>query len=285
MDIQENIDLIKNHKTVALLAPTFALDFEFPNIIGMLKHLGFSQVTELTYGARMVNWAYADYIKDHSDQKLFISSPCPTVVMFIKSQYPDMVKYLVPIVSPLAAMAKIYKKYYPDHKVVFISPCLAKKNIEAPKFKEYIDAVITLKELKEIFDSQKITKQDFTKDYYFDFLVSEYTKIYPVSGGLAATSHLNQLFQAGEILVTDGVVNIKKALDDFKAGQSQYRFMDLLNCSGGCIGGPAINNQNLPLEKKKEIINEYIKTSSALNMGEHKGKIDHAEGIDFNTTF
>jgi iron only hydrogenase large subunit-like protein len=49
----------------------------------MLRHLGFDQVTELTYGARMVNWAYADYVKDHPDQKLFISSPCPTVVIFI----------------------------------------------------------------------------------------------------------------------------------------------------------------------------------------------------------
>ncbi|MFA5021617.1 MAG: [Fe-Fe] hydrogenase large subunit C-terminal domain-containing protein [Patescibacteria group bacterium] len=283
--MQEKIDLIKNNKAVALLAPTFALDFKFPNIIGMLKQLGFDQVTELTYGARMVNWAYADYVKDHPDQKFFIASPCPTVVMFIKAQYPDLVKYLVPIVSPMVAMAKIYKKYHPDHKVIFISPCLAKENIEAPKFKEYIDAVITLKELKEIFDSQGIKEEDFNKDYYFDFLVREYTKIYPVSGGLASTSHLSQLFKEGEILVTDGVENIKKALDDFKTGKSQYHFLDILNCPGGCIGGPAINNKDLSIEKKKEIINEYIKISSALNMGKHKGKVDYAKDIDFNTTF
>jgi len=57
----------------------------------------------------MVNWAYANYIKEHKDQELFIASPCPTVVAMIQTQYPDLVKYLMPIVSPMEAMAKVHK--------------------------------------------------------------------------------------------------------------------------------------------------------------------------------
>ncbi len=285
MTIQEKIDLIKsNENDIALLAPTFAIDFKYPNIIGMLRKLGFKQVTELTFGARMVNWAYANYIKEHPNQELFISSPCPTVVAMIKAQYPELVKYLIPIVSPMAAMAKIYKKTNPDSKIIFISPCWAKENIEAPKFKE-IDAVITLKDLKEIFEKEGIKEEDFKADYHFDSYIREYTKIYPVSGGLASTSHIQSLFKEGEILVIDGPENIKKALDEFKAGTSKYKFMDLLNCDGGCIGGPAINNKDLPTEKKKEIIFEYTHRSSEENMGSHKGKVEQAEDIDFTTTF
>ena len=284
MELQEKINLIKNNEAVAMLAPTFAIDFKYPNIIGMLRKLGFKEVTELTFGARMVNWAYANYIKENPAQKFFISSPCPTVVALIKTQYPDLVKYLMPIVSPMAAMAKVHKKFDPNCKVIFISPCWAKENVEAPKYQE-IDAVLTLKDLKQIFEQEGIKEENFTEDYHFDSFVREYTKIYPVSGGLASTSHIQKLFKEGEILITDGVENIKKAFEEIKAGTSKYKFFDLLNCDGGCIGGPAINNKDLPTEKKKEIIFEYTHRSSEATMGKHEGKVKDAEDIDLRTTF
>ena len=68
MELQDKINLIKNNQAVAMLAPTFAIDFKYPNIIGMLYKLGFKEVTELTFGARMVNWAYANYIKENPKQ-------------------------------------------------------------------------------------------------------------------------------------------------------------------------------------------------------------------------
>lgn len=284
MTLQEKINLIKNNEAVALLAPTFAIDFEYPNIIGMLKHLGFKEVTELTFGARMVNWAYANYIKDHPDQELYISSPCPTVVAMIQHQYPEFVKFLMPIVSPMVAMARVHKKFNLNCKVIFISPCWAKENVEAPKFKE-IDAVITLKDLKQIFDQEGIKEEDFKGDYYFDSFVREYTKIYPISGGLASTSHIQKLFKNGEILITDGVDNIKKVFEDIKAGTSKYKFLDLLNCDGGCIGGPAINRQDLSTEERKNIILEYTHRSSEADMGEHKGTVEDAKDIDLSTNF
>lgn len=283
--MQEKIDLIKNNKSVALLAPTFPIDFKYPNIIGMLRKLGFNKVTELTYGARMVNWSYVNYIKEHPDQKLFIASPCPTVVAFIQAQYPDLVQYLVPVVSPLVAMAKIYKKNNKDYKVVFISPCYAKQNIEAPKYKEYIDLVITLKELKEIFDSLNIKQEKFKRKYYFDFFIREYTKIYPISGGLAKTAHISQFFNENEVLIVDGIESIKKALDDVVNGTSKYRFMDILNCLGGCIGGPGINNQHIAVDQRREIVRDYTASSSKQKMGKIHGKLDHAENIDFGVDY
>jgi hypothetical protein len=50
--VYEKINLIKNNQSITMLAPTFVLDFKYPNIIGMLRYLGFNEVTELTYGAR-----------------------------------------------------------------------------------------------------------------------------------------------------------------------------------------------------------------------------------------
>lgn len=283
--MDERINQIIHNKSVALLAPTFAIDFKYPAIIGMLKSLGFNEVTELTYGARMVNWAYARYIKNNPKQKFFIASPCPTVVAFMQSQYPDLVKYLMPIASPLVAMARVYKKYNPSRRVVFISPCLAKKIIEAPKNKECIDDVITLQELKQMFVDQGIKEENFAGNYQFDSLIREYTKIYPISGALASTSHISKLFKEGEILITDGINNIKKALEDIQNNKSKYRFFDILNCDGGCIGGPSISNRDFSAEEKKKIILEYTAKSSEKNMGKHKGKIKDAEDVDLSVNF
>ena len=283
--LQEITKLIKDEKSIVMLAPTFPIDFEYPNIIGMLRELGFNFVTELTYGARMVNWSYVKYIEDNPDQKYFIASPCPMVVAMIESQYPELKSYLVPIVSPMSSMAKIYKKHHPDHKVIFVSPCLAKKNLEAPKYAEFIDLVLTFQDLKEIFDAQGLKADDFNRDYYFDSFIREYTKVYPISGGLASTAHISQFFQPEEILVTDGVANIKKALEDIKSGRSAYKFLDILNCPGGCIGGPCLNNQNLTEDDRKTKVKSYAEKSSERDMNGHQGKVDYAKDVDFSMEF
>ncbi len=283
--MEERIKLIKENKSVALLAPTFCIDFKYPAIIGMLKELGFDEVTELTYGARMVNWAYEQYIKENPKQEYFIASPCPTVVSFVQARYPELVKYLVPVVSPLVAMAKIYRKHNPSHRIVFISPCLAKKVLEAPRYKECIDDVITLQELSQTFSEQGIKEEDFDKDYHFDSFIREYTKIYPISGGLAASSHISKFFEEGEVLVADGIGNIEDALKDIKNKRSKYRFFDFLNCDGGCVGGPSINNRGLRTEEKKRKVLEYTTKSSVDSMGEHKGTVEHAEDVDLKRIF
>lgn len=281
----ELIKMVKREKSVALLAPSFAIDFPYPAIIGMLRELGFDEVTELTYGARIVNQHYLEYAKSHLDQPYFITSPCPTTVTLIQVKYPDLIKYLVPVVSPMVAMAKFYRSLHPDYKIIFISPCFAKQKIEAPKYPECIDGVITYSELKEIFDESGIKAEDFNRKYFFDSLIQEYTKIYPVSGGLASTSKIQKLFKKDELLVTDGVANLVKALDEIRSGKSQYRFFDFLNCPGGCIGGPAIIHKEIPTEQRKAMIHEYMVASSKHVLGRHRGIIECSAELDFSAKF
>ena len=267
--MQDKKELIKNNPSIAMLAPAFILDFKYPAIIGMLKKLGFDMVTEVTYGAQLVNAAYAKYITENPEQELYIASPCPTVVSFINAQYPDLSKYLLPVVSPMAAMSRFLRSAFPEHKIVFISPCLAKRIIEAPKYPESIDDVVTLQELRNMFEEEGIKEEDFVENYLFDSVVTDDTRMFPVSGGLADTAHLETIFKKEEILITDGVANLKKAFDDFRAGSSQYRFMDILNCDGGCIGGPAINNKSLNLDTKRKVVKEYTETVAGHEKEKH----------------
>ena len=284
MNTKDKINFIKNKKSIALLAPSFPIDFEYPAIIGMLRELGFNKVTELTFGARMVNWNYVQYIKGHLDQELFIASPCPTVVNFIKAQYPDFTQYLMPIASPMLAAARIYKEHHPEYEIIFISPCFAKEKLEAVNHQDNIDMVITFTEIKEMFNLKKIKEQDFNRQYFFDSFIQEFTKVYPISGGLGNTAHIGNLFTKKEILITDGLTNIKLALEQIKNKEKTYRFLDILNCPGGCIGGPATSKE-LNTEEKEAKIASYISKASEHNLGSHEGKISYAKEINLRVEF
>jgi iron only hydrogenase large subunit-like protein len=276
----ELLELIKK-PTICMLAPSFPIDFEYPQIIGALKKLGFDKICELTFGARMVNYVYAERIKSHPDQKYYITSPCPTCVALIKSKYPELVQYLVPQVSPMAAMAKILKKHYPDHNVVFASPCLAKQAIEAPKYKDIINLVVTFKELAGVLEDQKIVVSD--GEYQFDSFYEEATKVYPISGGLAQTANIKSFFKDTEICVADEPKNLFGIFDEIKSGKTQYRFFDILNCPGGCIGGPAIVNSKLSREEKEKRILDYRQLTEKEKT--NNGNVELEKDIDFSASY
>ena len=63
----------------------------------------------------------------------------------ISLYYPNALKYLAPVDSPVIAHAKLLKQEYPDHKIVFIGPCIAKKR-ECDE-SGIIDGVLTFEEL------------------------------------------------------------------------------------------------------------------------------------------
>jgi hypothetical protein len=115
-------------KLVLMSAPSFVVDFDYKTFVSLMKELGFDKVTELTFGAKITNEQYHNYIKKNkSKQEKFISSVCPSSIEFIKNSFPEMKKFLLPFDSPMGAMSKVVKKMYPRHNIVFLSPCFAKK--------------------------------------------------------------------------------------------------------------------------------------------------------------
>lgn len=265
--------LNKKNKYVAMLAPSFIVDFSYPDIISQLKQLGFDKVVELTFGAKMVNREYHKILDKSED--LVISSVCPGVVETIKNKVPKYKKNLILIDSPMIAMAKVCKKTYSKHKVVFISPCNFKK-IEAEKSK-YLDYVIDYKELKKIISDKKIKSK---KDLKFDKFYNDYTKIYPVTGGLSKTANLKNILNKNEFKVIDGIGNVLKY---FENPDKKIRFLDVNFCKGGCIGGQCVNSK-LPLVLRKRKVLMYLKKSKKEDIPDsRKGIIKKAQGINFSS--
>ena len=255
-----------------MLAPSFVVDFSYPEILSILKKLGFDKIVELTFGAKMINREYYRILKDSKELK--ISSVCPVVVDFIQKNFPDYKKNLVLVDSPMISTAKICKKFYPKHKTVFISPCSFKK--DEARQSNYVDFVLDYNELRNLIYPFKI--KDSKSKIQFDKFYNDYTKIYPITGALSKTAHLKKILKKKEIKVLEGVV----ALRDFlKKPVKRFRFLDVTSCKGGCIGGPCIQNKSPLFMRKRKVIN-YLKRSLKEDIPDtKKGVISKAESISF----
>lgn len=280
-----------NQKYLCLLAPSFVSEFDYPSIVYRLRKLGFDKVLELTFGAKMTNLAYYEVLKESvekGEKKTWIASPCPTLVGFIKAQYPHLVENLIPVHSPMGCMGLICKKFYPNHKVVFIGPCPT-KNLEAKDEKvENIDQVLTFKELEKLFEQKNIPEEILEDEYCvsFDKFYNDYTKVFPISGGLSSTLHYKSILKKREVLVMETTVELAKIFNDFKDGvYKHYKFLDLLTCKGGCINGPGMVG-NLSTAKRRKRVLKYRDYAWRYekDLGRAGNKVD-VEGIDFKRTY
>jgi len=269
----ENIKFPLKGKHIAMLAPSFVVDFNYPSIILQLKEIGFDKVVELTFGAKMINREYHKLLENSNN--LIISSVCPGIVDFIKNKFPQYKKNLIAVNSPMIAMAKICKKTYPYHKIAFISPCNFKK-IEA-KNSGIVDYVIDYKELRELFLKYKIKPKK--EKVCFDKFYNDYTKIYPLTGGLSKTAHLKGVINKNEIKVIDGINNFVKFIEK---PYKRIKFLDVNFCVGGCIGGPCINSKENIKARKKRVLN-YIQLSNEEDIPNTRlGLIEKAKDINFS---
>ena len=263
----------KKEKKLAMLAPSFAAEFGYPEVIGMLKKLGFDKVIELTFGAKMVNREYHKLLE--KNKKLVITSVCPGIAYLIEDKFPNYKKNLAKIDSPMIAAAKICKKAFPSHKITFISPCNFKK-IEAQKSK-LIDETIGYQELNRLFKEKKI--QPEKTSLKFDRFYNDYTKIYPLSGGLSKTANLKGIVGFNDCMIIDGSQNVEKFLEN---PDKKIKFLDVTFCKGGCIGGPFLSKDKT-LEEKQRGILRYIRLAKKEKIAEgRKGEINKAKGIKFN---
>ena len=245
-----------------------------------MKGLGFDTVSELTFGAKIVNEQYHKYIsKNKKKQKKFVASVCPMIVNLTKGQAPEMVSYLLPFDSPMAAMAKILHKAEPKQKIVFLAPCMAKK-VEAKKTK-LVDGVVTFVEMKEIILREKPKKKGSGKDaHLFDRFYNDFTKIYPLAGGLAKTMHSKDILKKDEVISKDNCKNVQAVFEK----NSGKVFYDLLFCQGGCIGGSGIASREKIAVRMKKVLN-YRKHAKGEKIGERVGLNKYTKGLNFRTKF
>ena len=252
LEIKELLNLIeKKSKMVAMLAPSFPVDFSYSEIAGTLKRLGFKYVVEVATGAIKTNQQLHALLKLYP-HKRYITNPCPSIVRLVKNKYPHLAPFLTPIDSPMIATAKIVAKKHPSYKKVYIGPCLIKK-IEAKEDHPELEIlVLTYKEMAEVFKIKNIFPKKSDKSFSFDIAGAE-TRLYPVSGGLAQSSGLTKELTDPEYDVVSGPKLAEKTLQEFP-NKPELKVLDILFCDGGCINGAGVITKDSLDRRRQKII-------------------------------
>jgi iron only hydrogenase large subunit-like protein len=256
-------DLLPSHNTVAVLAPSFVVSFPeiYPKVISALRKIGFKQVVEVAFGADLVAKYYESYFEKENFDKTIISSPCPAIFNFIEKYYVDLVPNIAEVVSPMIAIGRYLKKNFgSDTKVVFIGPCIAKKDeYKDDEVHDAIDSVITFIELKEIFELLHIELETL-EDSLFDPPYSFLGKSFPLTGGLLKTANINNDILEKKVIIVDGKDKAEEIIVDIFKNKIKNKFVDILFCEG-CINGPAIDS-DMNYYSKREALIDYIESNN-----------------------
>lgn len=228
-------------KVYASLAPSWAgvLDCGVSGLVGMLKKLGFAGVSETALGAQQVSAATAEFL-NQAAPGVYFSSACPVCVDYISRYTPELKKYIVPYSSPALTHAELLKKTFgEDIKVVFIGPCIAKKN-ESDTQEDLMAAAITFEELKKWLFEEGLDLLNSPQSG--DGFVPEKSSdgaVYPLEGGMLRSIRRNGLKEGVKLITVTGLKNFCKTLQALKEQNiDRVCFVECLACEGGCIKGP-----------------------------------------------
>ena len=259
-DIAQAKNLILAKKQVFVsLAPSWSgvFDYSPKKMISILKKLGFSEVSETALGAQEVSIKTAEILND-SEKGLFISSACPVIVDYIRHYRPEFLNCITPIGSPAMTHAKILReKYGNDISIVFIGPCIGKKN-EA-SYTDLIDVALTFDELKiwihdEALDISGIVSDD--KNMFVPYSAFE-GSLYPIDGGMNETLRRIGVKRDIQLIDVCGLHAFEKALNNLDPKSIQKTiFVEALACEGGCIGGPCISTKKASLSIVSDVLSK-----------------------------
>ena len=236
--------LKRGEKVVAMIAP--AIDGQFPGSLGQvkaaIKKAGFYDVVEVAEGAEITSINEAEELHEKiSEGKGFMTTSCCAAYMeLIYKHIPYLKERHSTSLSPMGYMVNIIKERYPDAKMVFIGPCLAKKAEVARRYKD-ISGVITFAELASVFVAKGIDVREMEAEDTGSTESFEDCREFAVTGGVAGCvmSRFKKDGVNARVLPINGLD--KKTVRLMKTWEKRAPEADLVEvmaCEGGCLAGP-----------------------------------------------
>lgn len=222
-------------QVVASVDPAFISDLDVSCIEDMravLAQLGFADAQEMAIGAEIVSREYEQVMKN-GETEVLISSVCPAINQLISKYYPDMLKYLAPVESPMQVHCQRLRRQYPDAYIVYIGACYVRKD-EALET-GCCDAVIMFSDLKQWMHEQGVA------------CVNTHTRAtrgvrarrYPRQDGIVKS--MSRVPGWSRVSI-DGVGDCIAALEEMRQGGVSHTFLEMTACEGSCVNGPAIRS-------------------------------------------
>lgn len=209
-------------------------------LIASLKKLGFEGVSETALGAQEVSIEVTKLLSKR-ENKIHISSACPAIVDYVRLYMPEYTKFITPMGSPAMTHAKLLKKRYGDDiGVVFIGPCIAKKN-EADKNPDLIDVSLTFHEVSQWLEQDNINVDDIEVEEETRFVPKKAYEgaYYPIEGGMNKTIRLSGCAKDIQLVSVSSITAFRDSLQNLDPEKiDRPIFIEALACPGGCANGP-----------------------------------------------
>lgn len=257
----------KGKKVCALIAPSIVGQFEntsLGQLITAVKKAGFTKVTEVAKGADLTTRNEARELVERLENgaQFMTTSCCAAWVQAVKKHLPALKEFVSKTKTPAAYTAALEKEN--GYTTVFIGPCVSKRaeGMENPD----IDYVMTYEELGVLFAAREIIPAQ-CEETKLETDISAEGRYYGVTGAVAQAVE-NAI--AGQKPFTKMAISglDKKAmllLKSFAKGTGNFQLLEVMNCKGGCIGGPCtLQPQAQVIKPIQELVEKSPKIPCAL---------------------
>jgi iron only hydrogenase large subunit-like protein len=271
----------EGHFVAASIAPSFAAVFnrwQRSRLPSALRALGIRYVGQTSHGAYQISLE-SRRIAEENPAGPHIATACPALINYIEKYRPQLVGHLLPLLSPMAAHARLLKeKLGKETKVIFIGPCVAKKSeLTRPDVSGVVDCVLTFKELNAWL-LQKGIDLSMCEESNFDEKPVHQAQLYPLPGGLIKTAGLTDDGLNLKLLRVDSIQGVRELLTGIEENPEQA-IIEPLFCSQGCINGPGVDPGKNLFDRRRDII-EYNEETQAASVTP-----EPADGKLFAATF
>ncbi len=270
--------LTEGGRVIATVAPSFVSSFlvqDFSVFRLALGKLGFTYAEETAVGANAVVKEYKKLLESGQFSN-FITSACPAVCRMIQLYYPKALKYLAPVDSPMIAHAKILRSQYPDAKIIFIGPCIAKKREAAES--GLIDGVLTFEDLGEMFAEKNIVLNEITQLHMDgDSECANLAKYFPIRRGIIKS--FDEYPEGYEYLAVDGTEHCASVLANIDSLSGV--FIEMNSCMDGCVDGPCSLIKKGSSIRATADVRKYVRKE----IDEHSSVSCKTYNIDFATNY
>jgi signal transduction histidine kinase/iron only hydrogenase large subunit-like protein len=278
--------LASGEPVAACVAPSFPAEFRDMapgQLAGLLRAMGFSYVHEVAFGADLVAAAYKRLVQENP-KGYFISTTCPAIVGYVERYHPNLVENLAPLASPMEATAKVVKSLHGDGtRIVFIGPCVAKKEEASTGSGGFVDEALTFVELREMLKARALAS-GLVPSSDFDPPHGGLGALFPLSRGMLQAADIREDLLASDVVAADGRSSFVEVIKEFESEDLNAHLLEVL-CCNGCIMGSGMTCE-APLFRRRARVSQYVRARiDALDRDRWLGDVERFSDLDLSRSF
>ena len=160
-----------------------------------------------------------------------IRSTCPVIVETVRHEYPELIPYLAPVVTPIAAEARYLKALYGEGTpVVYAGVCITEGGPD-------VDAALTFEDLKQLLGRRGVTVE--RQPLHFNRVPEERRRHWSTAGGLPLELLMEERQASRRFRKLRGLGQLEAIARAVSVDRIDLGFVDILPCEG-CLDHPLL---------------------------------------------